>query len=332
MGRLTTTECTYLPTYLKRNIWTLERGGQINKIKIRKSAAVAPKAQKELDIPNLGAGKLSSVVTKLQRRLNRLEDLRSDGSDWPPPLESRSDDSWGPGPDTGRSCGRSKAPRNDHAPPTRGSAQQSQPMPPGGSGEEERDKWLSEDNRRRRDPFRTPVEPRVPGHVPGPAPQAYGRYGALRDEVSEEDMEWDLEGRNGGPMEDFGISSPRGSASWSRREEEEYMEGVRLGVLGGAYVEEPRHSRLDFEAKMDGGSRGRGTLFDLATGVHGVQARGCRRLGRPEGHQAPHVRCSRGLSHHKVSKPMFTSVYIYFDSTLPAFENCMNVEPQSMLC
>ena len=34
---------------LKRNIWILEREAQINKIEIGKSAAVATKAQKELD-------------------------------------------------------------------------------------------------------------------------------------------------------------------------------------------------------------------------------------------------------------------------------------------
>ena len=93
MGRLSTTECTYLQTYLKMKIWNLEREAQINKIEIGKSAAVAAKARKELDIPNSAAGTLSVVVTKLRRRLDRLEDLKSDGSNRPPPLESGSDDS-----------------------------------------------------------------------------------------------------------------------------------------------------------------------------------------------------------------------------------------------
>ena len=133
--------------YLKRRIWDLEREAQINKIEINKSAAVAAKAQIELDISTFLAQKLSCVVTKLQRRLDRLGDLRSDGSDRPPPLESGSDDNWGPGPDQGRFCRRIEAPRSDHAPSTRGSARQRDPMPPRRSGEEERDEWLSADYR-----------------------------------------------------------------------------------------------------------------------------------------------------------------------------------------
>ena len=126
-------------------------------------------------------------------------------------------------------------------------------MPPQRSGEEERDEWLSADYRRRRAPLRTPVQPKRQKHDLEAAAPAYGRYRALRDEVPEEDMEWDLEGPGEDPMQDFGISPPRGSVSRSRRqqEEEEYMERVRRGVLGGAYVEEPRLNRLDFEEEMD---------------------------------------------------------------------------------
>ena len=160
--------------YLKRKIWSLEREAQINTIEIGKSAAVAANAQKELDIAKSEAGKLSGVVTKLQRRLDRMEDLRSDGSDRPPPLESGSDDSWGRGPDPGRSRRRTVAPRSDHAPPTRGGARQSDPMPPRRSGEEERDEWLSADYRRRRDPLRTPFQPKRPRRAPEPVPLAHG--------------------------------------------------------------------------------------------------------------------------------------------------------------
>ena len=109
--------------YLKRKICSLESEAQINK-----RAAVSAKAQKELDIAKFEAGMLSGVVTKLQMRLDRLGELkstgsdqRSNGSDGPPPLRSRSDDSWGPGRDPGRSLGRIKAPRIDHAPSFRGS-------------------------------------------------------------------------------------------------------------------------------------------------------------------------------------------------------------------
>ena len=125
-------------------------------------------------------------------------------------------------------------------------------MPPRRSREKERNEWLSADYSRRRYPRCILVQPKRPGHAPEAAPLAYGRYGALRDRVPEEDMEWDLQGPDGDPMEDFRISPPRGSASQRRqqREEEEYMQGVYRGVLGRAYVEEPRRSRLDLEEEM----------------------------------------------------------------------------------
>ena len=138
--------------YLERRIWDFECEVQTNKIKIGKSPAVAAKAQKELDIGRFEARVLSGVVTKLQRWLDRLEDLRSDGSDRPAPLESRSDDSWGPGPDPGRLRRCTEAPRRDHAPSTRGSARRSDPMPLRRSREEELNEWLSAYYHRRRDP------------------------------------------------------------------------------------------------------------------------------------------------------------------------------------
>ena len=48
--------------------------------------------------------------------------------------------------------------------------------------------------------------PPAPLFRPGHARPAYGRYGALQDTVAEDDMKWDIEGPNGDPMEDFGIS------------------------------------------------------------------------------------------------------------------------------
>ena len=122
--------------YLTRKIWSLEREEQINRIEISQSAAVAAKAQKELDIGKFEAGRLSAVVTKRQRRLDRLDHLRSYGSNRPRPLESGSDKGWRPGPDPGRSRGSTEAPRSDHAPSNRGSARRSDPMPPRRSGEE----------------------------------------------------------------------------------------------------------------------------------------------------------------------------------------------------
>ena len=195
--------------YLKRRIWDLEQEMTINKIEIGKSATIAAKAENKLDMAKFEAGKLSSVVTKLQRRVDRLEDLRRDRSIRLPPLESGSNDSWLPRPDPDRSGCPTEAPGTDHTPSTCGSAQRSDPLPPRRSGEEERDKWLSAEYRRRPDPLRTPVQPMQLRHTPKPAPPAYGRYGPLQDEVPEEETEWDLEGPDGDPMEDFGISPAR---------------------------------------------------------------------------------------------------------------------------
>ena len=126
-------------------------------------------------------------------------------------------------------------------------------MPPRRSGEEEQDEWVSADYRRHRDPLRSPAQPKRPRHAPELAPPACGRYGALRDDVPEEDMGWDLEGPDGDPMEDFRISPTGASASRSRQhcKEEEYTEGVRRRVLGGAYVEEPWCSCLHFDEEID---------------------------------------------------------------------------------
>ena len=54
-------------------------------------------------------------------------------------------------------------------------------------------------------------------------------------------------------MEDFWISPPRGSVNRSRRQrdQEEYIEGLRQGLLGGAYVEEQRRSCSGIEELMD---------------------------------------------------------------------------------
>ena len=106
--------------YLKRRIWVLEREVQINQIDIGTSAAVTARTQ--LNIAKFKAGKLSGVVTKLQRMLAGPEDLRRDRSDRPPPLESDSDDSLGPGPDPPRSWSHTEAAQSDNAPSTCDSA------------------------------------------------------------------------------------------------------------------------------------------------------------------------------------------------------------------
>ena len=80
--------------------------------------------------------------------------------------------------------------------------------PPRCSRDEERDKWLSSEYHIRRNPLRTPVDCNRPRHAPEPAPPVYGRYAALPDKVPEEDMEWDIEGPDGDPMENYGIVPP----------------------------------------------------------------------------------------------------------------------------
>ena len=78
-------------------------------------------------------------------------------------------------------------------------------------------------------------------------------------------MDWEIGGGDEG-LEEFGISPPRGvrreaaEHSRRRRAEEAYMEEVRRGHLGTAYVDEPR--RMDTVEEMDiaavgarGGSR-----------------------------------------------------------------------------
>ena len=65
---------------------------QITQIETNRIAAVATKAQSELDIAKSEAEKPSCAVTEVQRRLDRLEDLGSAGGNWPLP-ESGSDDS-----------------------------------------------------------------------------------------------------------------------------------------------------------------------------------------------------------------------------------------------
>ena len=188
---------------------------------------------------------------------------------------------WVLGPGPGRPPGRINVPRMDHVRSNRGRTRRSDPMFRRRSGDEERDKCLSADYRRRPDHLCTPSRPESPRHAPEPAPPSYGRYGALRGA-------YDIEVTDGDAMDDFEISTPRGSVSCScrQRQEEEYMEAVRRGVLAGAYVQEPRRSCLDIPAGDGRCSCGSphwtplGTPVDLATGVHGLQGRRRRRGGK----------------------------------------------------
>ena len=75
---------------------------QINKTETNKCVTVDTKAQKELDITKREAKVLSSVVTELPRRLDRLEGPGSAGSDRRPLVSGSSDDGRGPGPGRGR--------------------------------------------------------------------------------------------------------------------------------------------------------------------------------------------------------------------------------------
>ena len=85
---------------------------------------------------------------------------------------------------------------------------------------------------------------------------AGGRYGGLRDDFPEGDVEWDVGGGEE-DLEEFGITPPRGvrreaaERSCRRRDEEAYMEGVRREHLGSAYMEEPRRSHTDTVEEME---------------------------------------------------------------------------------
>ena len=220
-------------------------------------AGVATKAQKELDLARAETRLLSGTVKGLQKSLDRLEGIGSDGSDIPP-LESGSDDGWGPGPGPGRPPVHAVAHRSHPSAnaPSHSSARRSDWMPSGRDHGGERDEWLSEEYRIRRAPLRITDAPRCPERTPKPALPSYGRYGALRDEVPEGDQDWDIDAGDD-PMEEYGITPPRGerrdAAARRRRiqQEEAYMEGVRRGYLGAVYVEEPRRHRVDIGEEMD---------------------------------------------------------------------------------
>ena len=115
-----------------------------------------------------------------------------------------SDNGRGPGPGPGKVRALGGARRSNHMPSGQGS---------GG----ERDEWLSADYRRRRGPLRTPVNPMRPKRAPEQAIPAYGWYGALQDEVLEEDMEWDIDRADGDPMEDLGSHPTPGRATGGRQ-------------------------------------------------------------------------------------------------------------------
>ena len=68
-----------------------------------------------------------------------------------------------------------------------------------------------------------------PRHALEPAPLTESRYGALRDEVPEENIQGDIDRADAHFMEDFGITASRGerlqatSRSCWHHEEEEYI-------------------------------------------------------------------------------------------------------------
>ena len=72
-------------------------------------------------------------------------------------------------------------------------------------------------------------------------------------------MEWDVGGGEDldPDLEEFDFSLPRGvrreaaERSRQRRDEEAYMEGVRLEHLGSAYMEEPRRGHTDTGEEME---------------------------------------------------------------------------------
>ena len=243
--------------FLRRKVQILELEAETSKKEAIKIPGVATKAQKELDIARGGAKQLSTVLKGLQKRLDRLEGIRSDSSDHTP-LELGSDDGPGPGPGPGRPSVHAGA-RRAHpsaSAPSHSGARRSARMPSGSDHGGEQDEWLSDEYRIRRGPLRIPDVPRRPDRASEPAPPRYGRYGALRDKIPEGDQDWNIDVGDV-PMEDYGIPQPRGerqeAAARRRRhqEEEAYMEGVRRGHPRAAYVEEPRRHRVDIGEEMD---------------------------------------------------------------------------------
>ena len=242
--------------FLRGKIQILERETETSENEAIRIAGVATKAQKEWDIARAEIKLLSGTIKGLQRRLDRPEGIRSDGSDIPL-LESGSDNGWDPGPGPGRPPVHAVA-RRSHpsaSAPSHSGARRSDWMTSGRDHGGEQDEWLSEECRIRRGPLRITDAPRRPGRAPEPAPPRYGWYGALRDEVPERDHDWDIDAGDD-PMEDYGITPARGerreAVAWRRRhqEEEAHMEGVRRGHLGAAYVEEPRRHRVDIREEM----------------------------------------------------------------------------------
>ena len=127
-------------------------------------------------------------------------------------------------------------------------------------------------------PARTPVRPRRPAPALEPIPMAGGRYGGLRDEVPRGDVEWGVGGNEDLDLdlEEFDISPPRGvrweaaERSRRRRDEQAYMEGVRLEHLGSAYMGEPRRGGDGSGGRRSLWERPMGTSVDLAAGIHGL--------------------------------------------------------------
>ena len=260
--------------YLKRKIWDLECEAQINKIEINKNAAVATKAQKELDVAKFEARKLSGVVSKVQKRLDTFEDLMSNRSDRLPALDSGSDNSWGPGPGPGIPYCVSEALRSDHVPSTCSSAPLSDSMPQKRIGDEETDKWLSADYRRRRDSLRTLVQPKRPRHAPERCTERCGMRSWRRT--------WS------------GTSSVPITPPWRIcQSEPRATRGTR--VHGRRVLSSPwRRERgggaaqpLGHQGGDERGSRGNprvtlvGTFVNFMAGGHGLEGRGCRHDIRP---------------------------------------------------
>ena len=254
-----------------------QRELDIAKIEMVKSASVATATQRLLDIARGETRSLNKVISGLQQKLDALEARGSVGSDHAPLESGSSDDGSGPGTGPGRPHAPGGARRSRPsasapsltAPSHHSAGRRNQRVPPGSGSEDWRDEWLRAEYHNRRAPPRTPVCPRRPAPDLEPILMVGGRYGGLRDEVPGGDVEWDVGGGEDLDLdlEEFDISPPRGvrqeaaERSRRRRDEEAYMEAVRRGHLGSAYMEEPRHSHRDSMEEMDVaavGVRGRG--------------------------------------------------------------------------
>ena len=236
----------------------------IAKTEMVKIAKVATVAQRELDIARGETRLLNKVTTACSRGWMSWKAVGASAATthpWSLAHRTTAGDlhqvQAEPTPPGGAPRSRPSASAPSLSAPSHHSAGRRNERVPASSGSEGWcDEWPSAQHHNSRAPPRTPVRPRRPAPAQEPIPMAGGRYGGLRDEVPEGDVQWDVSGGEE-DLEEFGITPPRGvrreaaERSRRRRDEEAYMEGVRREHLGSAYMEEPRRCHMDTVEEME---------------------------------------------------------------------------------